>query len=422
MKRSAFIIIGVVLVLVLIAIWIYVLFVGSPENGGTFADFNFGDTSDPTYIPPEDDPVMDQPVVDVTAPERLRQLTTDPTIGYQEVRMSTSSDTLVYYAEAGTGHVYSINLTTGEERRISGTTIPTSQAAAFTPDGRYVMIQSGQGANSSLEVAELDGSDTNPTFTTIDEQVVSFNGVVGDEFLYAVRTVNSTIGKRYNPETNTSEDLFTVPFREAIIVWAETVDGAHYVYPKATSRLEGFLFEVVDGQLERLPIDGYGLSAVGNDGYIVYSRLVDSEYKTFTYEKGTGLTTEASLVQIPEKCTVSIDSDSILCANTLTDYDRNMPDTWYMGEVGFTDGIWEVYPNTQSATLLIESFSETGRELDMMGLNLSPDEANLYFLNKNDRTLWLFERYPERRIPPPPPEESNLDLSDEAELELNETQ
>lgn len=400
MKRSVFIIIGVVLVLVLLAIWIYVLFFGSSENADRFADFDFGETTDPAYVPGQDEPVIDEPVIDVTSPDRLRQLTTKPTIGYQEVRMSTTSDPLVYYVEAGTGHVFTINITTGEERRISGTTIPTSRAAVFTPNGEYVMIQSGQGANSRLVVAELDGASNNATFETIDEQVVSFNGVIGNQFLYAVQTINSTIGKVYDPETKSSRNLFTVPFREATIVWAETVDGAHYVYPKATSRLEGFLYEVEGEGLQRLPVDGYGLSAVGNNDYVVFSKQNNNEYRTYVYEKETGSFFDTGFTQIPEKCVVSVVSDAVYCANSLSQNDHRLPDVWYSGAIGFTDSIWEVYPETQSSVRLIDSLQETQREIDMFALSLSPDENNLYFLNKNDRTLWLFERVVEREDVP----------------------
>lgn len=416
MKRSVFIIIGVVLVLVLIAIWVYVLFFGSSDDPDRFADFNFGETSDPSYVPDAGEPVIDEPVVDVTSPDRLRQLTIEPTIGYQEVRLSTTSNPLVYYVEAGTGHVFSIDTETGQEQRISGTTIPTSQAAAFTPSGEYVMIQSGQGSNSSLVVAELDGTSGNATFETIDEQVVSFNGVTGNQFVYAVQTMNSTVGKVYEPETDSTRTIFTVPFREATIVWAETIDGTHYVYPKATSRLEGFLYEVVNGQLERLPIDGYGLSAVGNEDYVVYSKLSDAQYRTFIYEKDTDITFDASLVQIPDKCTVtnSVETtDEIICANTLADYDVNMPDTWYTGSVGFADSIWSLFPSSQSSIQLINSFRETGRELDMMDLNLSPDDNNLYFLNKNDRTLWLFERVVTQNPAPGTPEPEEAEEAEE---------
>jgi len=47
MKRSVFIITGIILAIVLIAVWVYVLFFGTPTSlDEQFANFGVGDTID----------------------------------------------------------------------------------------------------------------------------------------------------------------------------------------------------------------------------------------------------------------------------------------------------------------------------------------------------------------------------------------
>src|SRR6056297_1164176 len=111
MKRPVFIIIGIILVIVLIAVWIYVLFVGTPTSiDEQFAEFGFGETVEPINPEPVVEP-QPEPVVDIATDQRLRQLTTRPVAGFAEIQVSTSSAPAVVYMEVGTGHIFSIDLT-----------------------------------------------------------------------------------------------------------------------------------------------------------------------------------------------------------------------------------------------------------------------------------------------------------------------
>ncbi|PIW96926.1 hypothetical protein COZ82_02315, partial [Candidatus Kaiserbacteria bacterium CG_4_8_14_3_um_filter_38_9] len=67
------------------------------------------------------------------------------------------------------------------------------------------------------------------------------------------------------------------------------------------------------------------------------------------------------------------------------------PDDWYRGTRIFNDRIWEVNLNNQSATQLISPPLAVGRELDITDITIGQDDKMLYFTNKNDRTLWLYE-------------------------------
>jgi hypothetical protein len=398
MKRSTLIITGVILIIILLVVWLYVLFFNTPQNDpNTFTDLNFDDTTDTTIINNDDDDTTNQPVVDVNGLERLRQLTTKPVAGYQEVIRSASSTPEVIYIESGTGHIFSIDSNTGAETRLSGITFKESGAGAITPNGRYVMIQSGSGSNKEFKVGEMDQENESGILTpeVLDENIITFKATTDNNFLYAVQTTNSIIAKQYYPISDLSETIFTVPFREGIIKWGDTALETHYAYPKASSRLLGFVYKIKAGQTTRLPIDGFGVSGQGSESLTLYSKQLDNVYKTFIYDIENDLTQPVPMSIIPSKCTSLHKTDSkLICGQSTGTYGNNVPDAWYKGTVSYTDDLWVIEAGGQfslSMELLVSPEYTVGRQLDMINLSVSRDDSNVYFLNKNDQTLWVYE-------------------------------
>jgi hypothetical protein len=393
MKRPLFIIIGITFVIILVAVWVYILFFkGQDADQNSFTDLNFGDTTDTTYAPTTNNDTSEQAVVDVSGPEKLRQLTTRPVVGYQDVMKNASSTPLVYYVESGTGHIFSIDLTSGEEKRLSGTTIPSSRHAAITPNGQYVMLQSGTGNGAEFVVGEFSSTSESISVGLIDEMVVSFAETTDNTFLYAAKMNNSVVGKEYDPAKGTAKTLFTIPFREAVIQWGSSVADAHYVYPKASYQLEGYAYRVSKGILERLPVSGYGLSLAGSADEIIYSKQIDSIYQSFLYNSTEDSTNQAPITVIPEKCTaLHNDSKNIICGALITTYDYTMPDSWYKGTVTFSDELWQINTASGVGVTLVNISNETGRAVDAAALDTSSDDQRLYFINSLDNKLWMFE-------------------------------
>jgi len=393
MKRSLFIIIGVILVIVLIIIWIYVLFIGTPTSvDEQFANFGMDDTTDVNYQEPiATEP--NEPLVDFTVDQRLRQLTTRPVAGFIEVPASSSTPAQVLYMEIGTGHIYAITLTTGEEERISATTIPSAQKAEFSGNGQYVMIEAGFGPQKEFIIGTIDTDTNTLSNTQLAEPITSFSGTDDNRFLYAIQTDTSTIGKIYTPSSLTNETLFTLPFRESSIEWGVAVTDSHYIYPKATRQLESFLYRVKNGAITRMPVDGYGMSALGNESYILYSKQEREAYNTYYYETATGQTLLSPLVQIPEKCLMEEGEFPVtICANSQYAFTSLLPDSWYKGEMVSADNLWEYLPEAGTANLLVNVEQESGRTLDIVNLHLGADGVNVYFTNQGDQTLWQYQR------------------------------
>ncbi|MCA9361901.1 hypothetical protein KC906_00860 [Candidatus Kaiserbacteria bacterium] len=396
MNRTLFIIIGAVLIVVLVAVWVYVLFFSNSPTSNTpeFADLDMGVNTDTVVIP--EPTITTEPTVDVTGPEQIRQLTTKKVVGYQEVRFSTTSAPLAYYVESGTGHLYSIDLRSGAEKKISGTTIPNTRHAAITPNGAYVMLQSGSGRSAEFIVGQISTTSPSLTTGTIAEDISDFTAAADNTFLYAVQTNSGTIAKRYYPISDTSETLFTVPFREAIIDWGLAATDTHYVYPKANSQLEGYLYAVENGELRRLPASGYGLTAKGTDTGVLFTTLTSTNYQSYIHNVPSSTVSTAALFILPEKCVSSVQlTDLLICGgNLLSDTSRQSLDQWYKGVTTYEDGLWEIDTITGTASYLMDITSATGRNVDIHSLLTGYEDRYLYFINKADSSLWLFDRNP----------------------------
>ena len=96
------------------------------------------------------------------------------------------------------------------------------------------------------------------------------------------------------------------------------------------------------------------------------------------------------VVVIPEKC---IGNKMFLyCAAPRNTGDLSVfPDNWYKGATSYSDTLWEIDVAGGVATVLSNFELESGRQIDVSKIGISEDSTRLYFINKNDNTLWMFD-------------------------------
>lgn len=391
MKKPIFLIIGGIIVVVLLAVWAYLFMFGTPKSAeDVFSDLGLQGSQDEGGFLPPIVAEEEAPVVNMERP-KLRQLTTKNVAGFREVSLSTTTPALVYYVEMGTGHIFSIDLESGEEKRVSGTTIPKTYQANFSPDGEYVAIASlGNSKSMDLVLGRL-GTSSEMTMTNFSKSVQEFNIGDSDELLYTELEGNGLAASTYNLSSGRTTALFSVPFREATVEWGSVATSTHYVFPKATYALEGFLFEAKDGELSRLPLSGFGFLAKGNEDMIVYNQSIKQVVSSFVYDKEAKVSRPLTAPVIPEKCLLLAQGFEFVCPfeNTVLPYE--FPDEWYKGSLSFKDSLWLLNGENMTGELLVDTFAESGRELDIIDLAVPQAGGTLYFINKNDNTLWMYE-------------------------------
>jgi hypothetical protein len=395
MKRQTLILIVVatLLILLVIGFWLYSLLTGQPGQTDRFTDFPWGSGEVSEFPNPVPEEVPEENLINITG-NPLRQLTFRPVIGYQEI--SKDDVRFIRYVEAGTGHIYDINLVSGQEDRISNITVPNAHEAIINPSGENVIIRSGFLSTSDIIIVELNAAE--PTSRRLENTMNSFAFDLDNRLIYTTRTNTGLEARRYNLTTNGNELLFSIPFLSATIQWTTAPGRPHLIYTKPASELTGYAYEVNGvGTLVRLPFIGQGLTAIHSGAFIAYSTLSGMSYQSFMYNRQTGEIASAPIITLPEKCTLASDSTEILfCGHQITTYDSRFPDEWYKGVRQFADSLWLVDMNRQSAIQLINPGAAVGRELDMTTLTHTIHENSdmVYFINRTDKTLWVYEYTP----------------------------
>ena len=392
MKKPLFIIFGILIIVVLIAVWVYLLFFAKTEdNLGLFNNF-FGDEVAVEVAPLPTASTEENVPVNLERPP-LRQLTTRPVAGFNEV-VDINGALEIYFVEMGTGHLYSINRESGEERRLSGTTIVQAREAYISDDGNTVAIASLTNTKlKNLSLFRLDRE--NNSLTEVITEVVQDFYLKNNYLFFTVAEASGLEAYAYDLNTLTKSNVFSLPFNEARVEWGDTVSGPHYVYPKATYALQGFLYEVEAGKLTRLPLEGFGFSALVSTSTILFTKISDQTPTSYLYDRKTHQIKNLELAILPEKCLILENTPTFVCpldlVNTLP---YQMPDLWYQGDLSFSDSLVQIDTMTGISDIIVDILSESGREVDV--LKLSYDDVAFeayYFTNKNDNSLWMYESY-----------------------------
>lgn len=384
MKKKIFITLGVILTLLIVGVWAYLFTFGTPKDSAEiFTNFGLGgDSGDVTPLP--EPTIID--TADTTAagtPQALKQLTTRPVAG--AVFMNEGNG--VRYVEQGTGHVYSIDLVSGVETLISGTTLPGTREALFSKNGDLVAITLFDGSELKTLVGEI-GKDATQNFSGValpqGASEIYFSNAT-NTLMYAIKGTSGTSGYSYNTKKETGTQLFSIPLRDIHVLWE---GNQIYVYTVPTGSQTGYLYKIVKNDLTYVAEGGRGLLG---------SLFNNSPIVTRTTESGimsSGITPQGEVVlpvvTIPEKC---ISGEAFLYCATPRDLGsiEEFPDNWYKGVVSYSDTLWEIDVTGGEATVLSNFELESGRQVDVSKIGISKDDTRLYFINKNDNTLWMFD-------------------------------
>ena len=399
MNRPLFIIIGSVVILVLLLVWVYVLFIrgnftedNNTGSSGTFSNLDLEDTSldsNSNDSNQDDDTLLSSTTV-TGERKKLRQLTTKRVAGFSEINASTTD--VAYFIEAGVGHMYEVDIFTGQERRISATTFPDTYSGDITTDGKHFVLQTGYSNNRATHVGNID-TETQATTNTrqLEAGVVSHNFFENESIGYAVAGTNNVTIRSYDFETETSKTIFTIPFREASIVWGKNEQGPHYFFPKSASGLEGFVYEYSEGNMRRLPLDGFNLSAYGSEDIALATFVENSKFQTSIYQRKDNISTTLNQPLLPHKCLQTSDLALICGIDINTRLEESHFTIWQQGRLQFSDDINLIDQTNGASTELANTKAITGRVVDITKMEQGMKYGFVYFINKNDQTLWIYE-------------------------------
>lgn len=384
MKKTILITIGTLIILGVVGVWIYLFTYGTPQNADeVFGRFGIGNNAQTEFAPIQ---TNNPAVIDVGettdegAGQRLKQLTTRPVAG------ATFVGSEILYVEQGTGHIYSINLDTGKETLVNGTTIKQSAEAVFSSDGSYVAITIYETTGNTVIVERTSME------TGAGEGITLPRGATEVAFgsdphtvHYILKDINGASGYLYDIIKESSVTVFTVPLRDIQVLWGTPT----YIYTTPTATAIGFIYRLDGNILSYVTRGGFGLTGLSYKGGVAVTKSAGNTLRSFTIS-----TNDTSLnmpvVLIPEKCT-SLNS-TLFCAAPNTNLDpQTFPDSWYKGIVSYTDILWSIDVTTGVATVLSNFLKESGREVDVTKIGIDDAGKRIYFVNKNNNTLWMLD-------------------------------
>lgn len=396
--RNAIIIGLVVLILLLVGAWVYLLVNGSPESMDELRGSFFGSSADAPAPSPDagaNDPDMNSDQggnTSVAIGAVLAKLTDRRVAGATIAEID--GDRVVRYMEKGSGFVYDISLSTGMEIRVANVTIPGAVKAVWAPSGMRVIITTeSEGDIAQVFFGNLTKSDigeinfeTEPIPGGATLANVAWNDV-GDAVYYTrTNEQGGASGLLHNFKTNTTETVFTLPFREAVVLWDTTAAGQHYVYNRPAQSYTGYLYRLNGNDLTLID-GGSALTAmrVGTD-HLVINRIVDGTPRGMILDIATGFAAVAGGQLAPEKCAGT--DAALWCGSDSSSAALSYPIPWYQGMVSFADTIWRVDPVTGAGSAVVTPESLVRESIDVTDM-LMGQSGQLIFRNKKDDALWL---------------------------------
>jgi hypothetical protein len=393
MKRPIIITSAVVITIVLVVVWLYLLLFGAPESGDeVFANLQFQEQTAPRPDQPAETVANNQEATVDTDSGNVNQLTTRPVAGF--VFLDDSNDIAVRYVEKGTGHIYDVNLATGQETRRYSTTVGQTVAAIFAPTGNHVALATSEAGEWRWQQASL-GTSTTLRFVALpagaENVAISEQGDVR-----YTRTTDSTTGYLREAATGQTGALFTVPLRDLTVLWG---DSDTYVYNRPAPYLRGGLYQVDTDRLQAVTNFNFGLTAflTGNLVLTSWFDTTTNHYRSFALNTTTANETSFATTIIPEKCTGNQPGTStpqLWCAAPWENDGRIYVRNWYQGVSEGDDALWEVDPISGTSRLAIYFTDTLGYGLDVTNLATNADGTTLGFINRHNDTLWVY--YPNR--------------------------
>lgn len=384
MNRIIIFSLGAVVLLVVFVVWVYLIFFGTPSDSDeVFADLGFGSEATeqgtrPTTTPSNTEP--ESTTVNVGQP--LAQLTTNAIAGADFVGTATST-THIYFAERGTGHVYQIDLESGTETRVLGKTFSRITDAYFAPSGRAVVLKAENGYEHTAYLEEITDATTTPAHNfAADAENIAF--VSNTEVRYTRDTASGMTGYAYHLDTTNTEQLFTIPFTDATVIWT---DIRTLVFNNPAPFHKGGLYEITNNTLTRIGETAYGLTALATDGAYARTFMSIENNAYLSYVNGE----LQPLTIIPEKCVFAPQDTAMMwCAAPSNDVNRTYLRDWYQGTITSNDLLWILDTAEKRADVAVNFANRTGRTVDVTELAINPAGDRLLFTNKIDNALWLY--------------------------------
>jgi len=340
-----------------------------------------------TYVTPPEKPAGVPESEDKATPK------TEP------VAPETELQTTVRYVDKSNGNIYQSEAGKVDERKFSEIIMPGIHEAFFGKKGSSVILRYLQPNTETIETfvrefpEEVVGADVSAegevTGSFLPQNIVdvSVSGDGGSMF-YISNIKSVAYGVVANASGASKTQVFTSPYTEWLTQWPNK--NLITVTTKPAAGIPGYAYGINPNMKDFRKIlgDVNGLTTlVSPDGkFVLYG---DDQLKLSLLNRETGDLKNLNLKTLPEKCVWGFDSAVIFCGAPQFIPFGSYPDTWYKGEISFSDSIWQLsVANSEATQMIVDPIKEVKEGLDLVRPALSEDGKYLFFLNKKSPYLW----------------------------------
>ncbi len=392
MKKTYIIIGSIVLLIILLGgAWWYLLMNGRPASLSSINPF--GSSTSNQFATST---ATTQAQVPTAPAGSLRKISTTPVAG--AVVFSRDGAEFVRFVERGTGHIFEVAAATGATTRITGTTIPRTTRAIWSPAGSRVVLVTETASDEerlfagSIEKTDQGNAPGEGTLSTIELDPTARNvtfASTSDSIYYTTPTAQGSTGYSQNLKTNARTVRFTSPLRDITTTWGSEADASLPIIAYTTPTAQQLGYAYVGTGFTRLVGGLRGLMVIPTPNHRILSYAQSNSLisRTDTLD-GTAL----AIPVFPEKCAADpTRSTTLWCGAPLGLAPGGYPDLWYQGAVSFDDSIWKLDIASGNATLVSVPSQDVKEAIDVTDMHTSSDGTLLIFINKKDGALWLQE-------------------------------
>lgn len=338
---------------------------------------------------------------------RLRLLSNTPVGGY--AASTTATSTTIRWIDRGRGNIFEQNLASQSSQVISNTILPRIYLSVWNKNlsAFIASMLPTQSDTPNTLYAELRPQKF-ATSTAIGNTpyVLKGNNLPGEIMAYAtsprrdkiftlVKSTAGAIGYVSNFDGTKTTKIFATPLTKVSVEWPE--ENTLAITTNGSSSHEGYLYfvNIKTGAWRKIlgPIAGLTTTTSRDAKYVLASSPSKDQFvDTAIYTVGTNNLTSAVVRTLSDKCVWgNFYKNIVYCAAPLQTTVGTYPDDWYKGTLSTADKIWQIDASTGEVHLVSNVVDQSDRVINAFNLALDPKDEYLFFMNKDDLTLWSFD-------------------------------
>jgi len=333
---------------------------------------------------------------------RLRKISSEPVAGAAIFNTGTTS--IVRFVEKGTGNVYEARSDSHIIQRLTNTTIPKIVRAFWLPNGSAFLAQTLVPESEMVEtnfvklnknVASGTAEILTPYNTTIGKLPTDIKEITikpdGSKIFYYTANRGYSNWFVSNPDGTGSSEVGSNALTEWMPKW---ISGNTIILQnKGSSEVIGYNYSF-DISSKVFKKTGFGITGISSnprsDGLQTLVSNGGPSPKLFLIDNKNVTIKSIDQNTLAEKCVWLKEKISTALCGVPNGLPRgNYPDVWYKGLVSTDDSIKRINMADNVSSDIADLYSLSEEQIDVVDINISPDETHLIFRNKIDGYLWL---------------------------------